>query len=48
MYKKFETALCVFCGLFLLWIVVSFFEVNAVGNLATDWNFFKVILKLCN
>lgn len=48
MLKKFEIALYVIVGLILLWMVVSFFEVNAARDLASDWNFFKVILKMYN
>lgn len=46
MLKKFEIALYVVIGLLLLWMVVSFFEVNAARELTSDWNFFKVILKI--
>ena len=48
MLKKFEIALYVVIGLLLLWMAVSFFEVNSVRELASDWNFFKVILKMYN
>lgn len=48
MLKKFEIALYVIVGLILLWMAVSFFEVNAARDLASDWNFFKVILKMYN
>ena len=48
MLKKFEIALYVVVGLFLLWMVTSYFEVNAARELASDWNFFKVILKMYN
>jgi uncharacterized membrane protein len=48
MLKKFEIALYVVVGLLLLWMVVSFFEVNSVRELASGWNFFKVILKMYN
>lgn len=48
MLKKFEIALYVVVGLLLLWMAVSFFEVNSARELASDWNFFKIILKMYN
>ena len=49
--KKIEKIFIIICILFLLWILISFIDVNLHNNATetakeiADWNFFKFLCK---
>ena len=45
--KVLKLSVYILCALFWLWVLVSFFEVNAQHELSSNWNFFVVILRMC-
>ena len=43
--KKAMNVITIICALFLLYMLVSFLQVNAMYADAPDWNFFVLLVK---